>query len=177
MYLVLLLVLSMAAFSQQQCRHHHRHNQNKIEHRAEYHSRIFEELANDVIAIDRKSQRLCEAHSNGATKELFEKNRYVLKVPLQNFTEEEIKVEVRHRAVYINAFKAETVKHYSEFRELPGFVDVSAAKFNYEDGFLEVVFPTKDTVSTSCNPHINDDVVNVPMFQIGDGQTRVRFGE
>ncbi|XP_028161665.1 uncharacterized protein LOC114353759 [Ostrinia furnacalis] len=168
MYLILLFVLGLAASSYQ---HHHR---DHTQHRVEYLANIFEELANDVIALDRQSIQLCEAHSIGSIKELFEEKRFSLKISLQGFNDSDVTVQVRHRVMYVNAVNKDPVKHFSAIKELPAFVNVAEGKFDLQDGVLEVVFPTRNVLNNSCDPHLNVDVVTLTKFEQFSGQTGPR---
>lgn len=158
--LVILLTIGLTHSHCPIC-HWHETSDKHLEHYAWYANSVFEEVANDVISTDRQVQSNCEKFNNSATKEILDQTRYTLLTPLADFAERDLTIEIRHKVIYIKAYKSE--KKYTEIRTLPPFVNSEEAKYKLEDGTLKVIFPLK--TGTSCDDNINSDVIHVPALE------------
>ncbi|KAL0850745.1 hypothetical protein ABMA28_006687 [Loxostege sticticalis] len=141
----------------------HRHPggfQGNMEH---YHEMLFNDLAQRVIEIDNKIKSSCERHSNAATKEIVEQNRYLIQTPLPDYSATDVNIKIRQRVLQISAKKGD--KHYTEMRVLPTFVDAAKAAYTLDDGTLEIVFPLKPRpLAVTCDLGFSDVVTTVPLF-------------
>ncbi|CAH0405143.1 unnamed protein product [Chilo suppressalis] len=159
----LLCLLAVLSIASAHCPYHkHRHTNSG--HTRDYHNRLFEEISNDVIALDKKVQNLCTRNTNGATKEIIESETFKLSTPLDGFDETEIEVKIRNRILYISANKP-PLKSYNEIRVLPSFVDTKQASYQLEEGKLIVSFNIKTAATNECTTDVDSNVITVPRFQ------------
>ncbi|XP_028161681.1 uncharacterized protein LOC114353772 [Ostrinia furnacalis] len=181
MYRIILLLVAIQALAVQsgchhdRCRHrHHDYKNGRHEFDGEFH-----ELSWAVVRADRKAQRVCDENTNHST-ETFYSNHYEISVSLPDFSEEEITVKIKHRVIFIQAFKSNQ-KVFSELKIVPEFAKGSNASWRFDEKVLNIYVPYEITLGTEvvrvCNNTIDESVITLPKADIdmrfGDDETTV----
>lgn len=166
MYRLVILCLFVQTLSAHRRCHdsHPCHRRHHDYHRSHENDHDFHMLSFDVISMDRKIQRICSATDNHLT-ETFHKTYYKLTVKLPEFTEEEIKVKIKHRVISVQAVKT-GVKVFSEVKILPEQVNPSDASWLFKDNVLSIKMMNRAPLGTEvvkdCSVSINETVFEVP---------------
>ncbi|KAJ0182221.1 hypothetical protein K1T71_001590 [Dendrolimus kikuchii] len=122
----------------------------------------FEQLANTLIAADRRAQEFCYNYGGRWSKEIFGKE-FTYVFPVKRYNAADFTVMIKNRLLFVNGNSCDNI--FAEVRILPDYLNVYGAYWVYENEEVVVYFPyiynrSIGKIYKQCHPQ-NPQVITV----------------